>query len=326
MDGRKSIIFVLILCTLFYLLGSAIGTTGNPKLFLTSAGDRGNNNCTCLWNVSTDSNNLIYLNESYDRVGIGTDVPSYQLHIFNKMTNAWFEVQTDNSGSTAGCYFTRPDTNSKTSLFFQTESTPMWELGMRGGNNNFYFRNLFKDINIIKINSTVNTMWVNGELHANSFHGDGGNLTNVTASIPEKEYASFYLTTGGLTSIGSGEKTLKINATAKNSDTSIFYLSNNIVKVNKTADFLITGECYWNSGGSSRSEYTIWLEETGDIVSGTRSGIYARGYDSGSTGAFTTIYSVTSGDTFTIKIQRTNGSGSSGYQDDYGTRLTFVEL
>lgn len=160
-----------------------------------------------------------------------------------------------------------------------------------------------------------------------SFHGDGGNLTNVSATIPDTYYGSFYLAQNGLSSIGAGEQVLLLNATSKNSDDTVFYLNNNWVTINHTGTFLVTGECYWNSGGSTRSEYTMWLRElTDDEILGTRSGIYARGYDSGSTGAFSIIIDVTSGDQYCLAIELTDGAGSSGYQDDYGTRLTFVEL
>jgi hypothetical protein len=141
-----------------------------------------------------------------------------------------------------------------------------------------------------------------------------------------KEHASFYLSTGGVTSVAGTETTLVLNSTASNSDGSVFSLSSNQVTVNKTGSFLIMGECYFNTGGSSRTEYTIWLESDSVDVPGTRSGIYARGYDSGSTGAFSTVSYVTSGTVFQMRIQRTDGAATTGYQDDNGTRLTFVEL
>ena len=177
---------------------------------------------------------------------------------------------------------------------------------------------------LIQVNSPEDgSLIASNNITAGAFFGDGGNLTNISTG---KEFASFYLTTGGLSAIGAGENTLVINATSINSDSSIFYLNNNEVTVNKTGYFQITGDCYWNTGGSSRSEYTIWLEKNGVDVLGTRSGIYARGYDTGSTGTFTIITNATSGDVFKIQIQRTLGSASTGYQDDYGTRLTLLEV
>jgi len=150
----------------------------------------------------------------------------------------------------------------------------------------------------------------------------GGTGNGATST----EYASFYLSTGGVTTVSSAETTLVINTEETNSDSDIFYLNNNQVTVNKTTDFMIIGDCYFNTGGSSRSEYTIWLERNGEDVLGTRSGIYERGYDSGSTGTFTIITSVTSGDVFQMRIQLTDGGATTGYQDNYGTRLTFIEV
>jgi len=149
---------------------------------------------------------------------------------------------------------------------------------------------------------------------------------NSMVTYIQKEHASFYLNTGGVTGVSTAETTLVINSTATNSNDSVFTLSSNQVTVNKTAPFLITGECYFNTGGNSRSEYTIWLESDGVDVPGTRSGIYERGYDSGSTGAFSTVSYVISGTVFQMQIQRTDGGATTGYQDDNGTRLTFVEL
>jgi len=140
------------------------------------------------------------------------------------------------------------------------------------------------------------------------------------------EYASFYLSTGGVTNVAAIETTLVINEVSYNSDSTVFGLDSNQVTVNKTGVYKITGECYFNTGGSSRSEFTIWLENNGVDVDGTRSGIYERGYDSGSTGVFTVITSLTDGDVLQIRIQRTDGGATTGYQDNYGTRLTIEEL
>ena len=150
---------------------------------------------------------------------------------------------------------------------------------------------------------------------------------NVITPPPEsKEHASFYLSTGGVTAVAAAETTLVLNEESKNSDSSIFYLSSNTITVNKTSTYLIIGECYFNTGGSSRSEYTIWLEQNNVDVNGTRSGIYERGYDSGSTGCFSIIIPVIDGDVFKMQIQRTDGGATTGYQDNYGTRLSFIEI
>jgi hypothetical protein len=141
-----------------------------------------------------------------------------------------------------------------------------------------------------------------------------------------KEYASFYLSTGGITGVAASETTLTLNATSVNSDTDIFELASSQVTVNKSADFEISAQCYFNTGGSSRSEYTMFLEVDGVEVPGTRTGTYQRGYDSGDTASFSIMLAVTSGEVFQLRIIRTDGSATTGYQDDNGTRLSFKEL
>jgi len=174
------------------------------------------------------------------------------------------------------------------------------------------------------INAT-NLQNIEDGLESTASHFDNLTLSDIT-DYSVKEYASFYLNTGGVTGVSTAETTLVINSTASNSNGSVFTLASNQVTVNKTAPFLIMGECYFNTGGNSRSEFTIWLESDGVDVPGTRSGIYERGYDSGSTGVFSTVSYVTSGTVFQMQIQRTDGGATTGYQDDNGTRLTFVEL
>lgn len=139
------------------------------------------------------------------------------------------------------------------------------------------------------------------------------------------QYASFYLSTGGVTSVADTETTLTINATSVNSNTDIFELATSQITVNKTSYFKISAECYFNTGGSSRSEYTMFLEQNGVEVAGTRTGTYQRGYDSGDTATFSIIILVTSGDVFQLRIVRTDGAATTGYQDDNGTRITFEE-
>ena len=149
--------------------------------------------------------------------------------------------------------------------------------------------------------------------------GDGG------GGGSDKEYASFYLSTGGVTGVSTAETTLTLNATSVNSDGAIFSLSSSQVTVNKTGNFKFSAECYFNTGGTSRSEYAIFLEKDSVEVAGTRSGTYQRGYDSGDTAAFSIIIPVTSGDVFQLRIIRTAGGATTGYQDDNGTRLTIEE-
>ena len=145
-----------------------------------------------------------------------------------------------------------------------------------------------------------------------------------------KEYSSFYLTTGGVTGVAATATTLVINNTGVNSNGSVFSLASNEVTVNKTGVFLISANVYFNQSTTSRSEYSKWLEvDSGGgyaEVAGSRFVSYQRGYDSGHTASLTLILAVTSGDKFRLRVQRTDGGSSTGYQDDNGTRLTFLEL
>ncbi len=154
------------------------------------------------------------------------------------------------------------------------------------------------------------------------------NLNKMEDGIEDahKEYASFYLTTGGLTSVSSTALTVVVNATSLSSSGSIFVLASNTVTVNKTADFEISAQCYFNNSSTSRTEYTMWLEQDSSEVAGTRTATYQRGYDSGDTAALSIMLSVTTGDVFRLRIQRTDGGATVGYQDDNGTRLSFKEL
>ena len=154
--------------------------------------------------------------------------------------------------------------------------------------------------------------------------GEGG------GDADPKEYASFYQSTGGITGISSTAVTLNLSSTQLNSDSEIFSLASNELTVNKTADFEINFDAYINTGGSSRSEYSLWLERDGgggySEVAGTRCATYQRGYDSGQSGSMTTMLSVSSGDKFRIRIQRTDGGATTGYQDNNGTRFNIKEL
>jgi hypothetical protein len=156
------------------------------------------------------------------------------------------------------------------------------------------------------------------------WRGDGTWATPAGGS--SKEYASFYLSTGGVTSVAGVETTLVLNSTSVNSDTDIFELASNQVTVNKTADFEVSFQVSFNSGGSSRTSYGIWIDRDSVTEPGTYTETYQRGYDSGDTAAMSIILSITSGEVFQLRVLRADGSGSTGYQDDNGTRLTFKEM
>jgi hypothetical protein len=187
---------------------------------------------------------------------------------------------------------------------------------------------------------SANTSARHNESHTVASHSDttatGAELEELTdgsettlhshAGGSSKEYASFYLSTGGVTSVAATATTLTINQTSVNSDGAVFSLSSSQVTVNKTGVFEISYQCYFNTGGSSRSEYTVWLEQDTVEVPGSRAGTYQRGYDSGDTAAGSIMISVTSGEVFRLRIQRTDGGATTGYQDNNGTRLSFKEL
>ncbi len=149
-------------------------------------------------------------------------------------------------------------------------------------------------------------------------------VANPPSSAP-KEYASFYLGTGGLTGQGSTARTVVINQTSVNSSPTTFVLALNEVTINKTGNYKIDFGCYFNNSNTSRTEYTFWLELDGTEVSGSRSGNYQRGYDSGQSSDISMIISVTSGQVLRARVNRTDGGSSVGYQDDNGTRLTIEE-
>jgi len=142
----------------------------------------------------------------------------------------------------------------------------------------------------------------------------------------DKDYASFYLSTGGVTNIAGTETTLVVNSTSVNSDDDVFSLASNQITVNKTGTFLVTFECSFNSGGSSRTSYGIWLDRDDVTEDGTYSETYQRGYDNGDTATCSIILPITSGEVFQLRVLRVDGAGTTGYQDDNGTRLTFLEL
>lgn len=144
------------------------------------------------------------------------------------------------------------------------------------------------------------------------------------------DYASFYQAAAGVSGVADTATTLSLSNTQINSDGAVFSLATNEVTVNKTAHFQVTAECYFNNTSTSRSEYSKWLEKDSGggyaEVPGTRFATYQRGYDSGHSASMTTIISVASGDKFRLRVQRTDGGATTGYQDANGTRLTFIEM
>ena len=140
-------------------------------------------------------------------------------------------------------------------------------------------------------------------------------------------YASFYLSTGGLTGQSSTTRTLIINQTDVNSDPSKISLSNNEVTFTDAGDYKIDFSCYFNSAGTARTEYTCWLEISTNnggsrsTVPGTEAANYARGFDSGDTSAINKIISIPANGKIRFRVDRTDGSGSQGYQNNNGTRL-----
>ena len=100
----------------------------------------------------------------------------------------------------------------------------------------------------------------------------------------------------------------------------------NQITIADAGDYEITARSYINNSSNTRTEYTIWLEVNGVEVPGTRSGIYARGYDSGSTGVINKIMAITAGQVARLRVQRTDGTATAGYQDDNGTSFTIKKL
>ncbi len=141
-----------------------------------------------------------------------------------------------------------------------------------------------------------------------------------------KAYASFFLDTGGITGIAGTAVTLNIDQTAINSDTGVFSIASNEITIDRAGDYRISADAYINNSSTSRTEYSIWLELDGVEVNGTRSAVYQRGYDSGQSSSINTILSVTAGQTLRMRIQRTDGGSTAGYQDNDGTRITLQEL
>lgn len=154
---------------------------------------------------------------------------------------------------------------------------------------------------------------------------NGWRYVPPTGGSTAKAYASFYLGTGGLTAVAAAALTVVINQIAINSDVTVFSLAGNQVTIDKTGDYKLSFDCYFNNSSTSRTEYSFWLEVNGVEVSGTRAGNYQRGYDSGNTVSINNILSLNAGDTVGYRVQRTDGASTAGYQDDNGTRLTIEE-
>lgn len=140
-----------------------------------------------------------------------------------------------------------------------------------------------------------------------------------------KDYASFYLNSGGLTAQSNVTRTVVINQTSVNSNPAVFSLSANQVTISKTGNFKIDFGCYFNNSSTSRTEYTFWLELDSVEVPGSRSGNYQRGYDSGQSSDISIIIPVVSGQVLRVRVNRTDGGSTAGYQDNNGTRLTIEE-
>ena len=158
-------------------------------------------------------------------------------------------------------------------------------------------------------NTDFNTQWI-----------------DLPSSSGNKEYASFYLGTGGLTGQSNTTQTVVINNTTVNSNPSVFVLILNELIVNKTGDFEIDFGCYFNNSSTSRTEYTFWMEINNVEVPGSRSGNYQRGYDSGQSSDINMIVSINSGDVIRFRVNRTDGGSTTGYQDNNGTRLSIKEM
>ena len=144
-----------------------------------------------------------------------------------------------------------------------------------------------------------------------------------------KDYAHFYLSGTGITAVSTTALTMVIDGTGEVSN-SLASVTTNEITIAKTGIFKFDCNVYFNSGGTSRSEYSKYLEvDTGGgyaEVTGTRFVTYQRGYDSGGSASLTTILDVTTGDKFRLRVINTDGTGTTGYQDANGTSITIVEL
>ena len=161
---------------------------------------------------------------------------------------------------------------------------------------------------------------VKGDTGEQGIAGEDG----ADGSGEAKAYGSYYLTTGGTTAISSTALQLNLNTQGVNSgDTS---LATNTVTISKTGVFSIDVHVYLNNSSTARTEYSMWLTKNGTEIAGSRFASYQRGYDSGMTSGTSLIENITTGDTIAIMCQRTDGTGTAGYQDANGTRLNIKEI
>ena len=150
-----------------------------------------------------------------------------------------------------------------------------------------------------------------------------------SGGVVTKDYAHFYLTGSGVTGVSNTATTLTINGTGEVAN-SLASVASNEITISKTGVFEITINVYFNTGGTSRSEFSKWMEvDTGGGYSeaqSTRFVTYQRGYDSGGSAGMSTILSVTEGDKIRFRVQRTDGGATTGYQDTNGTSVVIKEL
>lgn len=156
------------------------------------------------------------------------------------------------------------------------------------------------------------------DLQAQIDSGGGGGSTPVIGY--------WYTATGGVTSLAATATTLVISTQGYVSDGSKFTLASNGVSVTDAGVYRIHFDCYLNSGGSSRSEYSVWMNVNDVEQPGTRAAAYQRGYDSGTSCSVVAIASLSASDEITFSVQRTAGSGTAGYQDANGTRLIIEKI
>lgn len=168
----------------------------------------------------------------------------------------------------------------------------------------------------------IDGQWVN--VGRNGIDGEDGE-PGADGTAASKPYGHFYLSGSGNTGLTSTEVTLTVNSTGETNG-GIMSLSSNQITISKTAIFEINANVYLNNSSTARTEYSMWLEKNGVEIAGTRFASYQRGYDSGHSSGINTIVSVTSGDTIQIRCQRTDGLGTTGYQDADGTSITIKEL
>jgi len=153
-----------------------------------------------------------------------------------------------------------------------------------------------------------------------------GKIKVVSSNPTTFPYASFHLQSGGLTNVSNVERALIINQTGVNSDTSKYSLSNNEVTVTDAGDYDVSFNCYFNSSGSSRSEYLIRMLVNDVEMPGLRAGTYQRGFDSGDTASIRDFVELPAGAKIKFVVVRSDGTGTEGYQENNGTRFSIKRL